>query len=141
MGFSSVASAVVAYLGSAAWFLLLVGVDVGCIVTSETNVALHAMMLSGNVALFLLQTLNVVVYQFRAWPVVSLYYAFQLWVLGLRALRAAKEVEWVHALVLFAQCLLTASQLSVTLEHLYRIAYRVQDTKSSRTTPSIAVRR
>lgn len=136
-GFRSVAAALFIYLGSTLWFLFLVGIDSGKLVMDASTGPvrdLYTMALVGNCAMFTLQTINVWMTTFRMWPVVSLYYTAQLWVLGLRAALVAIDSSnlAMSSLVLLAQCLFTSSQLSVTLEYLYRVSYTVQSLPPTR---------
>ena len=128
--FTSTTTSVVIYVGSFLWFAFLVTMDVWSVVTRDMD-NLHAMTIVGNSIMFVLQTINVLYLTFRFWPVVSLYYTAQLWVLGLRAAMVAMTEEKLFvALMLLAQCLFTSSQLSVTLEYLYR---RSQPPRPART--------
>ena len=92
--------------------------------SSDTVNSVYVMTIVGNCIMFVLQTVNVWHTMFRFWPIVSLYYTMQLWVLGLRASVVAIDTEHLtmNSLVLLAQSLFTSSQLSVTLEYLYRKA-------------------
>ena len=121
-GFVSVSAAIGIYMGSLLWFLALVGLDVYSLVDTASNDTLYSMLIAGNSVMFILQTANVLYGHFRFWPLVSLYYTLQLWALGLRAVVLSTKLgaPWPHALMLLAQALFTASQLSVTLEYLYR---------------------
>lgn len=121
-GFVSVNAAIGIYTGSLLWFLALVGLDVYSLVGTSSNDTLYSMLIAGNSVMFILQTANVLYGHFRFWPLVSLYYTLQLWALGLRAVVLSTKLgaPWPHALMLLAQGLFTASQLSVTLEYLYR---------------------
>lgn len=137
-GFTSVMASVAIYLGSTLWFLFLVGMDAReLIMDTSTDVvrSIYVMTIVGNCIMFTLQTINVWYTMFRIWPIVSLYYTMQLWVIGLRASVVALDTEHLtmNSLALLAQSLFTSSQLSVTLEYLYRRAYI--------TTPPVAVTR
>lgn len=129
--FDGPAAALWIYAGSTLWFLALLAYDVVHVAIHDPNHLLHSLLLASNVLMFLLQSWNALRLLFTLWPVVSLYYAFQLWAIALRAALVARAADvgglWAASLVLFAQCLFTSSQLAVTLEHLYRVAYRVQD--------------
>ena len=128
-GFRSVMAAILIYLGSTLWFLFLVGIDSReLLMETLTDPVrdLYVMMIIGNCIMFVLQTINVLRTLFRFWPVVSLYYTAQLWIIGLRTSLVAIDVEddvVMNSLALLAQCLFTSSQLSVTLEYLYRRSY------------------
>lgn len=128
-GFKSVMAALLIYLGSTLWFLLLVAIDSRELIMetlTESVRDLYVMTIVGNCTMFVLQTINVWCTLFRFWPVVSLYYTAQLWVIGLRASLVAIDDDddvVMNSLVLLAQCLFTSSQLSVTLEYLYRKSY------------------
>lgn len=126
-GFTSTGMGVAIYVGSTAWFLFLVGLDIGYIYTGERT-ELYGMILTGNVLMFTLQTFNVLNLLFKFWGIVSLYYTLQIWTIALRAVILATDMDnvWPQSLILLAQCLFTGSQFSVTLEYLYRVAYQVQ---------------
>ena len=131
-GFETPLKAGLLYAGSLFWFLLLVTHDLRLIIRDDDR-PLHTTILCTNILMFTLQTWNVVVTLFRAWPVISLYYASQLFALALRS--SLVETEWLPILALFAQCLFTSSQLGVTFEFLHRVSFHVLDV------PHIPVRR
>lgn len=126
-GFVSPMAAMIIYSGSTFWFLFLIGYDVVLLQQDwkDTERILYA-SLTVNVLMFFFQTWNVLVSHFLFWPVVSLYYTFQLTALGLSTALLAtttadsmdKELSTMGRLL--AQCLFTGSQLAVTLEYLYR---------------------
>lgn len=120
-GFTSTMAAVVIYLGSTLWFILLLAFDARELAMDASS-DIHIMTMSANVILFLLQTINVLRFMFRFWPVVALYYTAQFWVLGLRAALVALHPGRLvlYSLTLLAQCLFTSSQMAVTLEYLHR---------------------
>lgn len=134
-GFTSPTASAVIYLGSFLWFSLLVTADIIYITGEQWNDTVkivYSTTLGLNVFMFLLQTWNVVWLHFRFWPVVALYYTCQLGVLGLSSSVVGYSLSfasnsskvWMSMLRLLAQCLFTASQLSVTLETLHRAAYQ-----------------
>ena len=126
-GYTSPKMAAAIYAGSTTWFLLLVAADAAYAATGA-HPELYGMILTGNTFMFILQTINVWRTMFMLWPVVALYYTLQLWVIALRgtilSVNSPDDI-WPHALLLLAQCLFTGSQLSVTLEYLHRVTYRV----------------
>lgn len=128
-GFVSVGAALVIYGGSALWFLALVGVDAYNLSTNPPESTVWGMLLGANSIMFALQTINVLYTQFLFWPLVSAYYSLQLWCIGLRGavLSVHMDDPWPYALMLFAQTLFTSSQLSVTLEYLYRASAKRPD--------------
>lgn len=117
-GYTSPMAARVIYAGSTFWFLGLVAIDITHLIATNDNGWRHAVMLSANCAMFVVQSINVWYALFRFWPLVSVYYALQIWVLGLRA----TDESIVGSIELLAQSIFTASQLSVTLEYLHRVA-------------------
>ena len=142
-GFTNVTNTLLINFGSFLWFLLLVAFDVAMIGMSEWNVygkTMFAVLLASNVLMFLFQTFNLLVFMFKMWPVVSLYYTMQFFAIGVCAglvgqgLSEESTTKLAVSLVrLFAQSLFTSSQLSVTLEYLYRVSY-MKDCRPSRAT-------
>lgn len=127
-GYTSTTAAGIIYAGSFAWFLLLLvmdGVRLSVGVSATVDVAL-ALTIGLNTLMFALQSWNVWVTVFRAWPLVALYYTAQISVLGIsaallgHALGQSIDDVYMAALRLVAQALFTSSQLSVTLEFLHR---------------------
>ena len=147
-GFSTSGMSALIYFGSFLWFSVLIAADVYALtvwdvmgdVLEPTIVA----TISLNGIMFLLQTLNLVYYQFKLWAIVSLYWTCQLTVIGITSAWVGYALVYpeVHflsegdedsvrqsrvavlVLRLFAQCLFTSSQFSVTLEYLHRAVVR-----------------
>lgn len=147
-GFSTPSNALLIYAGSFLWFSILVAADAFALVAWNVQggvlVPTIATSLLLNVFMFILQTVNTIMYQFKLWAIVSLYWTCQLTSIGIASAwvgyallypelhdMGRQEADdnrvariWLLLARLFAQCLFTASQLSVMLEYLHRAVER-----------------
>ena len=120
LGFSKASRAYLVYLGSTLWMAALISVDAVLLPTARDD-ATVALTIACNAVAFVAQTVDVLCFHFRAWPLTSINWTGQLGALGLVSARVALRDP--HArLRLLAQALFTASQFAVTLEYLARAA-------------------
>jgi hypothetical protein len=132
-GFSTPGMSALIYFGSFLWFAAMTGVDVVSLIMQEDDIVMagFATLIVINVSMFVLQTVNILCYVFKFWPVTSLYWTCQLTAIGLLsgsvgyAFSSDENEDRITVLSvtlarLFAQCLFTSSQFAVTLEYLYR---------------------
>lgn len=131
-GFSTTGMSALIYLGSFLWFAGMMGVDAVSLVIQEDDIVIAGItaVMILNVLMFALQTVNILYYVFKFWPITSLYWTCQLTAIGILSgsvgYTLSKEdgdrVMLFSTTLgrLFAQCLFTSSQFAVTLEYLYR---------------------
>lgn len=139
-GFASPTTAIVLYLGSFLWFLVMTGVDVGLYLTWDAARVLAVTMLILNSITFMAQTLDVLYLHFRVWPLTSIHWTTQLAAIALTAslvpLADGAAIRTGMAIArTIAQSLFTASQFSVTLEYLWRQSARRGSLQSVRRAP------
>lgn len=131
-GFSRKQYAYMIYFGSFTWFAILVAADVIALNTDiwdMNNVSLifYSLIILNSIN-FILQTVNVIAFQFKFWPLTSLEWTCQLTLVGIASSlihpSSSPEVVWYGMIRTLAQSLFTASQFAVTLEYLHRKSSR-----------------
>lgn len=162
-GFATTTSSGLVYFGSFAWFLVLIGSDLLGLVSWDPSFPHNTVVptvwtvISLNTVMFGLQAINLIYVQFKWWPLVALFWTCQLVAIGIASSWVARlmilpeydpsnagDVETNLALGLFrlfGQCLFTASQFSVTLEHLHRGIHVPRSVAPSNTIARTIVRR
>ena len=130
-GFGSRPAALLTYAGSTAWFLVLVGAQGVALATDNLahDEVLYGATIASTTLSFVLQTVDVLTYRQAFWPLTSMNWCTQLGGIGLAAAGVGRALEHpeqgrvvVCVLLLYAQCLFTASQFAVTLDYLHRAA-------------------
>ena len=131
IGFTSITQAVLVYAGSFLWYLVLVGSQGVALATDNLpyDEWLYGTLIASNTLTFVLQTVDALTARQTMWPLIALIWTTQFGSIGLasaavgRALTAdAASRVVVCILMLYAQCLFTASQMSVTVAYLMRRA-------------------
>lgn len=131
-GFSRRQYAYLIYLGSFTWFAILVASDVIALNTDfwivqsyidNVSMVFYSLIVLNSIN-FILQTTNVVAFQFKFWPLTSLEWTCQLALVGIASslinISSSPETMWYALIRTLAQSLFTASQFAVTLEYLHR---------------------
>lgn len=130
-GFSTPGMSLLVYAGSFSWFLVLVGFDAFLFAVGSEDVLRVAIVTSMtlNGLMFVVQTVNVLYYNFKLWLLTSLYWTCQLTCIGIcgagvgyTLVPADDGLARLPILLarLLAQCLFTSSQFAVMLEYLHR---------------------
>lgn len=129
VGFDTPARALFVYFGSFLWVAAIVSVNALAIGMDDVShrAVIHGSLIAGNVAVFLVQTADVLTFNQTFWPLLSLNWCLQLADIGLAAAVVARALTLPSTMrvlagigLLLAQCLFTASQFSVTLSYLWR---------------------
>jgi hypothetical protein len=143
-GFTTVKRTIFINVGSFLWFAFLIAYDAVMIMLPTWNMESKSMfwiLIGANILMFVFQTFNLLVYMFKMWPILSLYYTMQFFALGICSALlgvgvsdGSTEKIVIGVVRLLAQSLFTSSQFAVTLEYLYRISYtkNIKNVRSSR---------
>ena len=131
-GFSRSHYAYLIYFGSFTWFAILVASDVIALNTdiwdiNNVSLIFYSLIILNSIN-FILQTVNVIAFQFKFWPLTSLEWTCQLALVGIASslinISYSPETVWYALIRTLAQSLFTASQFAVTLEYLHRKSSR-----------------
>ena len=119
-GFPSVTMAYLAYVGSTSWMIFLIGYDVVLLMNRPAWTTLLAVLIGLNSMLFLAQTVDVLLFHFRFWPVTAINWTGQLSALALSSALVVESDMTITIPRVVAQAIFTSSQFAVTLEYLVR---------------------